>query len=116
MSGQSRAAAGTPESARLASTGADRWRLTGGLTIEQARAALPAIEEVLERSSSAVQAIDAGGLAEFDSSALAVLFEWERRARARGIHLSWSGLPQGLLALARLYGVESMLASADADR
>jgi phospholipid transport system transporter-binding protein len=99
--------------ATLVAQGPGRWRLDGCLTIEHARAGLAAIEPLLERAG--VQSIDASGLAEFDSAALAVMFDWERRAHARGLRLAWAGLPPGLLSLARLYGVESMLAAADAE-
>lgn len=98
----------------LSPAGPDRWRLSGCLTIEHARAGLPAIEPLLERAPAAAQAIDAADLSDFDSAALAVMFEWERRGRARGTRLAWTGLPAGLVSLARLYGVESMLDSAEA--
>ncbi|MFN7753398.1 MAG: lipid asymmetry maintenance protein MlaB [Pseudomonadota bacterium] len=100
--------------ASLGRAGPDLWSLSGCLAIETARNALPAIEPVLEQAGGRVQRIDAAGLSDFDSAALAVMFEWERRARARGLRLAWEGLPQGLVSLARLYGVEAMLDSTDA--
>ena len=104
----------SPPAASLACTGPDLWSLGGCLTIETAREGLPAIAPLLEQAGGSVQRIDAAGLSDFDSAALAVMFEWERRARARGLRLEWAGLPQGLVSLARLYGVESMLDSIDA--
>ncbi|MDR1424147.1 MAG: STAS domain-containing protein [Azoarcus sp.] len=52
---------------------------------------------------------DCGGLGEIDSSALALLLAWLRRAKARGTKVELRALPEALLALARLYGVDTLL-------
>ena len=44
-----------------------------------------------------------------DSSAVAVVLAWQREAQARGGRLQLSGLPPGLLSLATVYGVTSLL-------
>jgi phospholipid transport system transporter-binding protein len=59
----------------------------------------------------------AGGDADFDlsaigrcdSSAVAVLLEWQRVATARGLALRVRGAPAGLISLATVYGVDSLL-------
>ncbi len=52
---------------------------------------------------------DLSGVARCDSSAVAVLLEWQRVARARGLMLTVTGLPAGLVSLAGVYGVGDLL-------
>ena len=54
--------------------------------------------------------IDLAGVDEADSSALSLLLEWQRTAKARGFRLSYSGLPDNLRSLAQVYGVLDLLA------
>ena len=49
-----------------------------------------------------------------DSSAVALLLEWLRQAKARGTTLAFVNLPASLLALARLYGVSDLIQPAAA--
>lgn len=53
--------------------------------------------------------VDAGALAELDSSALAVLLEAHRQARCRGLQLQLTSPPDKLRQLALLYGVDGVL-------
>ncbi len=53
--------------------------------------------------------IDFSGITEVDSSAVALLLEWRRRAIARGRALAFVNLPANLLALAELYGVTELI-------
>lgn len=55
---------------------------------------------------------DLSGVARCDSSAVAVLLEWQRVARERGRGLKVSGLPAGLVSLAGVYGVGDLLPEA----
>jgi phospholipid transport system transporter-binding protein len=55
---------------------------------------------------------DLSGVARCDSSAVAVLLEWQRAARARGAELKVSSLPAGLVSLAKVYGVADLLPAA----
>lgn len=66
----------------------------------EARADLP---ERLTIDFSAVTAVD--------SSAVALLLEWRRRALAKGKPLAFVNLPANLLALAELYGVTDLIQS-----
>lgn len=52
---------------------------------------------------------DLTGVARCDSSAVAVLLEWQRVARERGLTLKVTGLPAGLVSLAGVYGVGELL-------
>jgi phospholipid transport system transporter-binding protein len=54
--------------------------------------------------------IDLAGVTDADSSALSLLLEWQRAAKARGFRLSYEGLPENLRSLARVYGVLELLA------
>ena len=53
--------------------------------------------------------IDFAGIASVDSSAVALLLEWRREALRLGKELVFVNLPQNLLALANLYGVEELI-------
>lgn len=53
--------------------------------------------------------IDCAPLANFDSSALAVLLAWQRAARARGALLPVLNVPAGLASLALAYGIDGLL-------
>ena len=76
------------------------------LTHESAKTALSA---GLARISAGATAVDCAPLAQFDSSALAVLIAWQRAARERGIALAVLNLPPKLASLAHAYGVDSLL-------
>ena len=55
--------------------------------------------------------VDLAGLTDFDSAALGVCFEWQRRSIAAGPRIRYSNLPPKLATLAALYGVDTMLAA-----
>lgn len=67
-------------------------------------------EESLAAISGADLEIDLAGITEVDSSALALLFFWQRRAR----RVTLLNTPRSLLALAELYGVVALLPGAAA--
>ena len=58
-----------------------------------------------------VWTVDASGLTDFDSSALAVLLACRREAMASGQSWAVTGLPPKLQALADLYGVMPLLSA-----
>ena len=75
------------------------------------------LEDVLRWRESGLAAIDRDGLtidlagvSEADSSALSLLLEWQRAAKARGFRIRYSGLPANLRSLAQVYGVLELLA------
>jgi len=76
------------------------------LTFQNAPAAL-------EQGCSALDAgetvFDLGGVQSADSSALALMLAWERRARAQGRMLKFVNVPANVDALAKLYGVEELI-------
>jgi phospholipid transport system transporter-binding protein len=87
---------------------ASRFESGATLTHESANAALAA---GLQRIAAGANGVDCAPLAQFDSSALAVLLAWERAAQARGIKFEIVNLPAGLASLAQAYGVDTLLSS-----
>jgi len=62
-----------------------------------------------EVSAGARILVDAAGVSACDSSLVALLLDWLRRARRCGAILEIARLPQQALALAQLYGVDALL-------
>lgn len=85
--------------------------LPAELTHVQANACLAALSAGVN-AEGAVVALNAEPLQRFDSSALAVLLEFQRTCAALGKTVAVNGLPRQLLALATLYGIEGLLHSA----
>ncbi|HTN48609.1 MAG TPA: STAS domain-containing protein [Burkholderiaceae bacterium] len=52
---------------------------------------------------------DLSAVARCDSSAVAMLLDWQREAAARGVKLQVTGIPSGLVSLAEVYGVTALL-------
>ena len=61
-------------------------------------------------------AFDLSAVLTCDSSAVAVVLAWQREAQARGARLQLTGLPAGLVSLASVYGVSSLLDLDEATR
>ncbi|HEY8510199.1 MAG TPA: STAS domain-containing protein, partial [Steroidobacteraceae bacterium] len=53
--------------------------------------------------------VDCSGVGAADSAGLAVLLDWLAFAKSRGRHIHYVGLPEELLALARISEVEDLL-------
>ncbi len=88
--------------------------LPATLTDREARAALASLTQAMSSEPAGAVVVDASALAEFDSSALAVLLECQRAARAAGRDFGVRRPPPKLASLARLYGVEELLLPAAA--
>jgi phospholipid transport system transporter-binding protein len=83
-----------------------RFETAGTLTHESAKSALDA---GLSRIVAGATEVDCAPLKSFDSSAIAVLLAWQRAAVARGTGLDVVNPPEGLVSLARAYGVDTLL-------
>ncbi len=84
--------------------------LPATLTSREARVTLRMLTQALQSEGSEGPVIvEAASLQQLDSSALAVLLEIERLARAWGRAFSLRGVPAKLAALAKLYGVDVLL-------
>jgi phospholipid transport system transporter-binding protein len=89
-----------------ADAGGARWTYEGALTFAEAKAVLTASSTLaLPREGI----VDCGGIAAFDSAAVAVLLALRRRAAAEGRRLVFTGIPARLEVLATLYDVGEIL-------
>jgi phospholipid transport system transporter-binding protein len=86
--------------------------LPAELTHDHAVACLRMLTQGLRSQPEPAVVADAGALAKFDSSALAVLLECRREAMALGKTFSVSRMPARLRELAGLYGVAQLLPAA----
>lgn len=86
--------------------GAERWRVSGPLTMDSVSALLRA---------SAPHALPAAGVVDLarvdrvDSAGVALLLAWQRRAAAEERRLVFSSVPPSMASLAALYGVQELL-------
>lgn len=87
----------------------DRWRFAGTLTFDDATAVLAAAQALPLPPSGR---IDMSGLEHADSAGLAVLLALKRRAAAERRTLAFEGMPPVLASLARVYGIEDIVAPA----
>lgn len=102
-----RSSGAEPARGFVAEDGGARWSYEGPLTFAEAGRVLAAAHaQPLPRDGR----VDLGRIGAFDSAAVAVLVALARRAAGEGRSLAFGGLPQGLRALAALYGVEEILA------
>ena len=85
----------------------DRWTFSGMLTFDDASAVVDAAARLPLPESGIV---DLTGLAHADSAALAVLLALKRRAAGEGRRLDFAAMPPVVDSLARVYGVEDLLA------
>ncbi|CAG4919246.1 STAS domain-containing protein [Paraburkholderia gardini] len=92
----------------VANRTASRFETGTTLTHASAKAALAA---GLARIAGGATGVDCALLAQFDSSALAVLLAWQRAASERGAPLDIINLPAGLASLAQAYGVDTLLSA-----
>lgn len=88
----------------------DSIKVSGSLTIDTVTAMVQEIAPLLVGGANQV---DLSGVSEVDSSAVALLLEWQRQAGARGARLNWSALPDAIHNLAALYGVQDLIAGAE---
>lgn len=86
--------------------------LPAELTHEHAAACSRMLAQGLRSQPESSVVADAGSLAKFDSSALAVLLDCRREALAVGKSFSVSRMPPRLRELATLYGVAQLLPTA----
>ena len=87
-----------------------RLVLSGSITFTDALEWRAAVLKELDRSGLV---IDLGGVTEADSSAVSLLLEWRREAKARGYEISYANLPATIRTLADVYGVAALIPSSD---
>ena len=94
-------------SPELRAVGAGQLRLSGPLVFATAGELLDVSRRTFVGDSDL--SIDLGGVTKVDSAGLALLLEWLRWGQAERRSVSFTHLPDKLLAIARLSGVEEML-------
>ncbi len=87
----------------------DRLHVAGEVSLDTVLAWREAGLRELDRDGLVV---DLSGVVEADSSALSLLFEWQRAARERGYTLKFCNLPENMKSLAEVYGVLELIPSA----
>ena len=95
-----------PASGFAAAADGERWTYAGTLTFENAEAVLEAAN-ALPLPTRGVA--DLGGLVHVDSAALAVMLALRRRAEGDGTELAFESVPDTLVSLARVYGVDALV-------
>ncbi len=89
--------------------------LPATLTHAEVRDTLRLFQQTLDQASKShgddavMLTVDGSALQHFDSSALAVLLECQRMAKARGRAFAVKAMPPKLMALAGLYGIDGLL-------
>ena len=91
-------------SAQIASEGG-RLRLSGPVTLLTAAELGAAAGQYLTGEVVG----DLAAVTEVDSSALSLMFEWQRAAQRRNCKVSFCNLPATLVSLADLYGVTDLI-------
>lgn len=69
------------------------------------------VNALLAESSALVMPgeIDLGQVSEVDTTAVSLLFEWQRQAQAKRSTITFVNLPDNLVSLAKLYGVSDLI-------
>ena len=83
--------------------------LPATITAQEAMATLRLLTQAMKSEADGPVVVDASNLRQFDSSALALLLECQRAARAWGKPFALRHPPPKLAALAKLYGVDVLL-------
>jgi phospholipid transport system transporter-binding protein len=104
-------AGGAPGAAsfEVVTTAPGRFAARGALTFTNARRARGEGLHALRTSTARDLEIDCAAIEHSDSAGLAVLLDWMAVMKREGRPLRFAHLPPGLLAVARISGVEEML-------
>jgi len=93
--------------AALTATGPGAFAVTGAVTFATAGALLE--EGRAQFAGQSAVAVNLREVNRIDSAGLALLLEWLRQAQTEQRALTFTGLPEKLLAIARLSGVDGLL-------
>src|SRR5690554_4593593 len=93
----------------LIDEGQGRYRLEGELSFATAGEALKKTLAVFK--DAPVLSFDLAGIMRVDSAGVALLVEWIRRAAQAGTQLRYIHLPQHVKAIARVSGIEHLIAA-----
>jgi phospholipid transport system transporter-binding protein len=93
---------------RLEQVGAGRSRLTGPLTFDTVPQLLQQKPQLF--ADGGTVELDLAGVERSDSAGLALLVSWVRQARQHGGAITFLNVPDQLIGLAKVGGVEQILA------
>lgn len=91
----------------IVAAGPGRFAVTGPVTFATAGALLDAGR--VQFAGQAAIAVNLAGVSRMDSAGLALLLEWLRQAKSDRRAMTFTALPDRLLAIARLSGVDGFL-------
>jgi phospholipid transport system transporter-binding protein len=101
---------GSPSAgAGLSVDGSGRLGVTGPVTFATVGELLRASQALF--AGQKAMTVDLAAVTSVDSAGLALLLEWLRLARSEGRTVAYTGLPDKLIAIAKLSGVHTMLAA-----
>lgn len=98
-----------PATFEIAVTSPGRFAVRGALSFGNAKRARSEGLQALRGASARNLEIDCSGITHSDSAGLAILLDWMSIMKREGRPLCFANLPPGLLAVARISGVEEML-------
>ena len=97
-------------SVQVAQATPDRLTVSGALTFETAKRAHDAGLRVVRSGDSGPLQIDCAGVTESDSAGLAVLIDWQAVATSLGRSLTFTNIPAGIRAAAKISDVDFLFA------
>ena len=87
---------------------ANTWYVTGDMVLET-------VSQLLNQSKmltmQADTQLDLSNVTDVDTSAVSLILEFQRRAKAESVHLSLQTVPEDLSSLIQLYGVDTFIFS-----
>ena len=89
--------------------------LPESLTMQQASAVMAGLQALLRDAPGPAVSLDAAGLRELDTAAIAVLLQCRRQVQGRGLVFSVDSVPPKLAALMALYGVAELFGLAPSE-
>ena len=91
----------------LNKNGDQEYELGGELSFQSVPALSKHIEELLQENSELVIRLD--NITRADSAGVAMLLEWLRQARQQGKSIVFLDIPQQMLSIVRVSGLDSIL-------
>ena len=93
--------------ASITREGPDRLVVKGDLDMRAAPGLLERGRQLLQGEQE--QSVDLSGVSRIDSAGVALLLEWAREAKRRGLSIRFANVPEQVLAIAGICGVKQFL-------
>lgn len=98
---------------QVARTGAGAYRLDGELSFTTVPHVWKAARRLIaDEQGASEMRLDLAGVERADSAGVALLLEWLREAHRLGLRLRLENVPEQMLAIARVSGVEELIGPA----